>query len=668
MILRSITLDDFGLYAGSNKIDLVPRRRKGFESPIILIGGKNGAGKTTLLDAIRLSLYGRRALGTRVGQAEYEHYLRGAVHRVGDIHTAAVGIEFDYAEGGVVHRYHVRREWTVRDKGVTETLHVDKDGAAVSSVPREEWHQFLQELIPPGVSQLFFFDGEKIREIAEEQDNEHLAEAVRGLLGIELVSRLRTDLGLYIARHQSDDRPADAEQLERVLRDMGELQRQVTDVAEKAAELTSLRESQARAAEQIRRRFVSEGGDAAAQRTRIEGQRDELKRKIAHCQHGLHDLAQGLLPFTLAPRLLKKFQDALQQSGQLQDQKDTAKKLERAFTSWRKDTSAARNARWNEKHWADLTRFMKTWVQAAKSERALPPALKEVGDGAAALARLSEVNATVRPKAIALAGELEAATSRLAKVEAALLRADTAAAGVLLDELRLADQTLGATEATLHTRQEELKLLKGQLVTLDRDRRRLLENQSSELLASGRLVLAGRVTGALAAYEARLLDHKLNQLRTEFIRRFNLLARKAEFITDASIDRDTFATILVDRSGREVPKSSLSAGEKQIYAIAMLWALARTSQRPLPMIIDTPLARLDSEHRQNLIERYFPTASHQVVLLSTDTEVDVALQQRLGASVSHTYRLDYDPQSGRTVPSQGYFGDEHQREQSRALQ
>ena len=52
------------------------------ESPIILIGGKNGAGKTTLLEAVRLALYGRRALGTRVAQSEYEAYLRGSVHRL----------------------------------------------------------------------------------------------------------------------------------------------------------------------------------------------------------------------------------------------------------------------------------------------------------------------------------------------------------------------------------------------------------------------------------------------------------------------------------------------------------------------------------------------------------------------------------------------------------
>jgi DNA sulfur modification protein DndD len=89
----------------------------------------------------------------------------------------------------------------------------------------------------------------------------------------------------------------------------------------------------------------------------------------------------------------------------------------------------------------------------------------------------------------------------------------------------------------------------------------------------------------------------------------------------------------------------------------MLWALARTSGRALPMIIDTPLARLDSEHRTALVERYFPAASHQVIVLSTDTEVDDHLLDRLAPSVSHAYRLDYEPDKRSTVVVPGYFGD-----------
>jgi DNA sulfur modification protein DndD len=669
VILRSIRLEDFGLYAGITDLDLVPRRRPGGPTPIILIGGKNGAGKTTLLEAVRLALYGRRALGARVGQADYEAYLRERINRDAATPAAAVALEFDYAEAGTVHRYRVRREWAVRGKSVVESLLLDKDGSAIASVPREEWHHFLQELIPPGVSQLFFFDGEKIGEIADgEEDNEQLAEAVRGLLGIELVGRLRTDLGLYLARHQRGDDDDIAARLEGIIRDIGVAERNASVLSDEVAELTSARDSQARAAEQVRRRFVAEGGDAAIHRVRIEAERDEVRRATIRSEHDLRELANKLLPFAMAPRLIGAFRSALSRASGSDRQQVSAEVLEDALNAWRTGDGPRRDAAWSEKHWADLRRFLES--QAGSAAPALTsPAFREVGDGAAALSRLVEVETVVRPRAVALLDELDALARRSRELDVTLSRADNAASGIMLDELRLADQRVGSTEATLKTRQEDLKILRGQLVTMERERRRLLEEQAGSAAATHRAELAARTAQALADYERRLLDHKLTQLRTEFVRCFNHLVRKDDLIADVRIDVNTFATTLIDGAGREVSKAALSAGEKQVYAIAMLWALARTSGRPLPMIIDTPLARLDSEHRANLVERYFPAASHQVILLSTDTEIDDRLIKDLEASVSHAYRLDYDPASGRTIASHGYFADaEPMREARRALQ
>ena len=669
MILRSIRLEDFGLYAGVTELDLVPRRRQGGPTPIVLIGGKNGAGKTTLLEAVRLALYGRRALGARVGQADYEAYLRERINRNSTAYAAAVALEFDYAEAGEVHRYRVRREWAVRGKSVVESLLLDKDGMAVTSVPRDEWHHFLQELIPPGVSQLFFFDGEKIREIADgEADNEQLAEAVRGLLGIELVGRLRTDLGLFLARHQRDDDGAVAARLEAAIRDISVAERQVAVLADEVAELTSTRESQARAAEQVRRRFVAEGGDAALHRARTEAERDEARRAIARGEHELRELANKLLPFAMAPKLISAFRSALARADMADAHRGSMEAVWDALDAWRAEGLPKRQASWSEKHWTDLRRFFS--AQAPAPARIQPsPAFQEVGDGAAALARLVEVETIVRRRALGLLDELEALGRRSRELDATLARADSAESGVMLDELRLSEQRVGFTEATLKARQDELKLLRGQLVTLERERRRLLDEQAGAATTKHRAELATRAAQVLAEYERRLLEHKLSQLRGEFVRRFNHLARKGDLIADVSIDPATFAATLIDRDGREIPKASLSAGEKQVYAIAMLWALAGTSGRPLPMIIDTPLARLDSEHRANLVERYFPAASHQVILLSTDTEVDDRLMEDLRSSVSHAYRLDYDPVTGRTVASHGYFDNSgRSRRQQHALQ
>lgn len=672
MIIRKIHLENFGLYAGRCEIDLAPRKTGGETRPIVLIGGKNGSGKTTFLEGVRLALYGRRALGTRVGQSEYDDYLRKRVHHSSPNQAASVGLEFAYAEAGVIHQYRVRRDWVIRGKSVVETLLLDKDDELVSTVPRDEWQQFLQELIPPGVSQLFFFDGEKIREIADAEDNnEQLAQAIRGLLGIDLIERARTDLGLYLAREAHGETVDLADQLEAVVRDIELNRQQVAELLVIVGGLDTQRESQARASEAVRQRFVAEGGDAAAQRSKLEYERDDVRRRLAACNGQLREMANGLLPFAFAPNLIARFQSSLTAADLRQNQSLNVESLLSGLDQWRKSGSPKRNADWDAKHWADLKRFVKHWTErSTAADGRSEPAPSNI-DPTVALTKLKELEILVRPKALTLCGEIESLSIRLAELESALARADNAAAGLLLDELRRADQRVGATEATLEARRTELALAESQYKMLERERKRLLDDQARAATSSHKVELAGRVAQSLAVFERRLLERKLAQLRVEFVRHFNFIARKEDLIADVRIDADTFATTLMDKAGRIIQKSSLSAGEQQVYAIAMLWALAKTSGRPLPMIIDTPLARLDTEHRENLLERYFPQASHQVILLSTDTEITHSLLGHLGRSVSHSYRLDYEAEGNRTVVSPGYFSSENPartKEGRRALQ
>ncbi len=94
----------------------------------------------------------------------------------------------------------------------------------------------------------------------------------------------------------------------------------------------------------------------------------------------------------------------------------------------------------------------------------------------------------------------------------------------------------------------------------------------------------------------------------------------------------------------------------------MLWALARGSGRPLPFIIDTPLGRLDASHRQNIVQNFFPRASHQVILFSTDTEIDQQLFKKLQPYISKSYHLEYDEKAKTTCVSAGYFWEPQKKE------
>lgn len=654
MILRSISLENFGLYKGTQTIDLVPERGR----PVILFGGRNGAGKTTLLEAVRLALYGKRALGVRVGKSEYEQHLLERAHVGPDgarADCSSITLEFDYAEGGRIDRYRVRRQWTVENGKVDDKLVLSKGDAPVDEVPREEWESFLQELIPPGVSQLFFFDGEKIADIARDDPDDALADAIRGLLGIELVGRLRTDIGLFLARRARGRGDAAAERLEIAVRDLAAVDRKIDDAAEEAAEAHSRLRSLAAKAEDTRRHFLSEGGDAARRRGDLEGAKSELTDQIKRLEGDLREMMAAELPLAMAPNLLSRFSARLANAGNVAAAREAEAFRERLL-GWRAANEPKREGPWNEKHWRDLERFL---VGEAESAAALDTEVSAI-DGSERRRyeiwlQAAQMDLPARARVILV--ELDALSHRLARVSRELERASGEAAGVLLEDLLQVERDVALAEAQAKARSEELKSLEYQRTTIERERRRALDVQNEAAATEERAALAGRVGQALRKYEERLLDLKIAQLRTEFVDRFNHLARKADFIADVRIDPQNFETVLIDGAGTEIRKSSLSAGEKQIYAVAMLWALARTSGRALPMIIDTPLARLDTEHRTAIVERYFPEASHQVIILSTDTEIDDRLLEGLGPSVSHAFRLDYQSEDRATTVSPGYFWD-----------
>jgi DNA sulfur modification protein DndD len=67
------------------------------------------------------------------------------------------------------------------------------------------------------------------------------------------------------------------------------------------------------------------------------------------------------------------------------------------------------------------------------------------------------------------------------------------------------------------------------------------------------------------------------------------------------------------------------------------------------------MARLDAAHRRHLVERYLPNASHQVIIFSTDTEVDRQYYQSLQPFLARAYHLNYDEQTRQTVGEEGYF-------------
>jgi DNA sulfur modification protein DndD len=136
---------------------------------------------------------------------------------------------------------------------------------------------------------------------------------------------------------------------------------------------------------------------------------------------------------------------------------------------------------------------------------------------------------------------------------------------------------------------------------------------------------------------------------------YRQLSSRSGLIKDILIDEKTYEVKITDRNGHEIRKSALSAGEKEVFAVSLLWGLAQTSELKLPIIIDTPLSRLDSTHRDNIVNNYFPNAGEQVVILSTDTEIDTNYYRSLKPRLSGAGSLEFDQRQELTTFRTGYF-------------
>lgn len=671
MLFRRLVLEDFGLYKGVQEIDLTPRQRRGRTLPVVLFGGKNGAGKSTIFEAILLCLYGKAAVGERARQSEYFDYLFQRIHRspVGLVSSrASVTVEFDFVQAGERHVYEVTRSWvaaSATSASIDVSLDLRRDGQRLGDLDHAHWDDFLRELIPPGLSQLFFFDGEKIQRLAEEQDSGELGRSVKSLLNLDLVERLSSDLQVYAAKQAkavaADLDRVEIERLEELRSSLiGERDRLESERSGvQSSKLDQITATIAKLEQMLR----SEGSELAKVREDIGSERGQLLLETKRLEERLRDLATGTLAFALCPKIAGKLRKELAAAN---DSLSPAarKKVVGAISTVLKqfsagvlDGSSSLDARTRKRTAEALNRSLQAALTEASrgGSRAALNDLSAV-DRSRLLSWLDSAENDAGPEAKRVGDDLERATRRLQKMEVALAQApaeDTLRARIA--ELNDAHKALGAAQHEAESLDEQIARNRHEIADVDRRLTLLRAKAQDSEKTRTRIDVVKRSQAALKDYLVAVTQLKLRQLEREVTQCFGAICRKGDLIHEIRINAESFEIQLFDRNGHAVPKERLSAGEKQVFAVALLWALGRTSGRPLPVIIDTPLARLDSDHRKLLIERYLPSASHQVLVLSTDTEVDEELFGALRPSMSHAYHLRYDGQEKYTTADSGYF-------------
>ncbi len=657
MLFRELVLENFGSYLGKNTINLLPET-SGENRPIILIGGMNGGGKTTIMDALRLALYGSRAQCSTRGNLSYGDFLHQCVSRQTPLaDKARIELAFQVAEDGNLLDIRIVRYWERHPKDGKDTLGILVNDWADKTL-LNTWDEYIENLLPLGISNLFLFDGEQVKELAEQETPPAgVFDAIQSLLGLELAERLAADLDVLVSRKRKD--VATTKQLAAIDKIEAKLEQQQVELVEIAAELERLKEKLKIAIaqeEQAFDKFVQEGGKIAAQGQQLNQESKVLADRIEQQRQGMRELAAGSLPLALLSPLLTQVQaqgaiELRQHQGKaaLEILLDRDRKLidylhQQQILVDRIAEIQAFLERENHQLATEVEREGSVWLDADAE------VMSQLTNLMTADLDLNRVT-TLQTQLTKLETELDFLDRQIAEAaspeEYARLKEQEATARNLVSQLK-AEQISG------NRRYQELD----RVITQTKQELATYTETNIKLKNSQHIIDSiAKVKETLQVFKEKLTLKKINKLENEVTECFRYLLHKSELIHRVTIDSTTFTLTLHDREGKLLPKHRLSAGEKQLLAIALLWGLARVSGRQLPIAIDTPLGRLDSSHRSNLIERYFPAASEQVILLSTDTEIaetEVAKLRAQGA-ITREYTLDHNASLQQTQVRAGYF-------------
>ena len=645
MIITRLTMKNFGVYAGVNTFEFSHSR------PVVLIGGMNGRGKTTFLEAILLSLYGDNSMAFRESRfRSYGQFLRAHVNKNHIAESTYIELEFLMNEK-CSETYLVHREWNAVDKKTEETIIVKENGVANAFLAKN-WAMFVENILPSALSSFYFFDGEKIAELAVDNTNTQVKNSIRSMLGIGTLDVLKNDLNRSIRRISKESSVSgDALIINELRTERDRLEHQLQEIE---ASLLSLSETIQKKRDQINslhHRYASKGGDVIEQRRSLMQKRSDLQVSITQNDAALVELAAGALPLILIKNLIADIK--LQAEDEHNDYiiAQALFQFEDYLTDYEADHNApALSAR-------DFIDYIRT-----KSENNASDPVYSLSDHA-----IFQVNSLLE----SVLDESRSNTLRLLEQKKSLQKdLDTTHSHLSLD---IHENEITKLFEQIKVQEHELISLEVQQGKLEQDRISLaseLNNKKSELNRVVEDYLSGEesaddssrmskyLTMALSlteSYTVALQKRKTDVLGETITDCYKQLANKKNLIETITMDPETLDLQYLDKNGDTVLKDSLSAGEKQLMVIAILWALAICSKKKLPVIIDTPLSRLDSMHRTSLVTTYFPNASDQTIILSTDSEIDHNYYEMMKDSIGDEFTLSYNEDTRSTSILKGYF-------------
>lgn len=643
---KGIGIQDLGPFRERQYLDL--RVRSG--RPVILIKALNGSGKTTLLTCLQIALYGSRVFGSR--QADYEQLLRG-LQRADARGHARVDLDLRVEAHGELDDLTVSREWSIVNGKVVEQLLVCRKGTQ-DHVLTDEWDDFLDAILPAELIQLFLFDGEKIESLANPKTlPDMLRRATEVFLGIGGIDSLSKDLVAVERRALLRSKDASGE-YESARRDLVELEREHSSITVAIEVLTQSMGSAQQLADLARKsyeRYASEGqraGLAAYERAAdIRAAEQQALSRVAEAEGAIREaLADPWAPLASIGPLW----DTYKSQWAVEERSRSAQSLLQEIVRRDKRVLRALEARVSETTLAALRDVLAAETRDYRQAGKRRSVLVVSPDPASIESRIDDAASRYQQ----CADQLESARTRLVEAQrrvASIPQGEHVAE--LLKGLQHHAERMAEAEGKLEAIKRQLadsQSNKAYLETrLAAARLRMSKDFRGQAQDAKTIAAGQRARSVLAVFKDQLLASKATWLSDMITAEFKGLMRKQRLVSRVRVDPVSYEVTIVGGDGHELHLERLSAGERQLLAVSVLSALIRERKGYFPVAVDTPLARLDGNHRQALIRRFFAKVSHQVLVLSTDEEVEGSTYTEMARLTSAAYALTFSDEGRHTI-------------------
>lgn len=667
MRINKLVINNFGIYYGHNEFSFGEKNEGG---NIILIGGENGAGKTTFLSAIKLAIYGPLFLGYKSTNNKYMEYIKDKINIYAlseGVKKASIEVEFTIRNHGEKENYKIHREWRINKDSFKEYVQIYKDNNIFNEKETEEFYNFLRRYLPPSLFDFFFFDGEKVQQyVLDSRFEQNVKEAFMTLFNLDLFDILRDDLFKYLKQENVFSNLTDEQkQYTRIEHDLRNQETVIHRLETRIAELKEkLKDTQVRIQE-LEREFSSHGGMITREREELNNKIFLMEQEKRQISEKIREIIASLLPFVITKKLVQQTitqlenEERVQKYEMLKDElgqhtlPHLLKSLSHKFHITDKDGNEASSTFMDEISTKLFNLLKPVGINIDKFQiihgmtREQKRAMHELFESVRQFSGKDIDHYFLRMEH--LTHEIYNAKKQIEHN----VKDDTLKEIVnkLNGEHRLHEQIKFEIENNEVKLTEAKKFYHELVAQKERIAKRVYKAQKDGNIFE----LCQKLNVVLTKYQEIQVNKYLGTVETYFLQMFNSLMRKGQFLNSFKIDPYTFEMTMLNHTNSQVFKHSLSAGETQTFFLSLLWALLKASKQQIPLVLDTLFGRLDRTHKENLIDKYLPIAGEQVIILSTNTEIDEYYYEKIKPHIQQEFVLCFNRETNRVEINHNYF-------------